>query len=157
MGTFLFVGTFLKLKLQPSYSWPNLVPTYPTSSFRPGSGLSDLVPGYMTTKTEISEKVVHAVLSDLVIFVLRPVNRLEKESTRLEQGLRPVRPGWWMGMIRVRGFPERDILSLRTLGLGLARFGRPSAGAVQRSEIPGYKLPGWTRHGVLVWNKVSVK
>ena len=33
--------------------------------------------------------------------------------------------------IRVRGFPERDILSLRTLGLGLARFGRPSAGAVR--------------------------
>ena len=30
--------------------------------------------------------------------------------------------------IRVRGSPERDILSLRTLGLGLARFGRPSAG-----------------------------
>ena len=26
-------------------------------------------------------------------------------------------------MIRVRGFPERDILSLRTLGLGLDRFG----------------------------------
>ena len=25
--------------------------------------------------------------------------------------------------IRVRGFPERDILSLRTLGLGLDRFG----------------------------------
>ena len=32
-------------------------------------------------------------------------------------------------MVRVRGSPERDILSLRTLGLGLARFGRPSAGA----------------------------
>ena len=26
-------------------------------------------------------------------------------------------------MVRVRGFPERDILSLRTLGLGLDRFG----------------------------------
>ena len=25
---------------------------------------------------------------------------------------------------RVRGFPERDILSLHTLGLGLARFGK---------------------------------
>ena len=34
-------------------------------------------------------------------------------------------------VIRVRGFPERDILSLRTLGLGLARFGRPSAGAAR--------------------------
>ena len=49
--------------------------------------------------------------------------------------------------IRVRGFPERDILSLRTLGLGLARFGRPSAGAARpnfpRSEIPGNKLLGW--------------
>ena len=33
--------------------------------------------------------------------------------------------------IRVRGSPERDILSLRTLGLGLARFGRPSAGAAR--------------------------
>ena len=33
--------------------------------------------------------------------------------------------------IRVRGSPEQDILSLRTLGLGLARFGRPSAGAVR--------------------------
>ena len=31
--------------------------------------------------------------------------------------------------IRVRSSPERDILSLRTLGLGLARFGRSSAGA----------------------------
>ena len=59
--------------------------------------------------------------------------------------------------IRVRGFPERDILSLRTLGWDWTGFGRPSAGAVQRSEILGYKLPGWTRHGVLVWNKVSVK
>ena len=34
-------------------------------------------------------------------------------------------------IIRVRGSPERDILSLRTLGLGLARFGRPSAGAAR--------------------------
>ena len=33
--------------------------------------------------------------------------------------------------IRVRGSPERDILSLHTLGLGLARFGRPSAGAAR--------------------------
>ena len=32
-------------------------------------------------------------------------------------------------LIRVRGSPERDILSLRTLGLGLARFGCSSAGA----------------------------
>ena len=40
-------------------------------------------------------------------------------------------PGCNLKKIRVRGFPERDILSLRTLGLGLARFGRPSAGAAR--------------------------
>ena len=34
--------------------------------------------------------------------------------------------------IRVRGSPERDILSLRTLGLGLAQIWVPSAGAVRR-------------------------
>ena len=37
--------------------------------------------------------------------------------------------------IRVRGSPERDILSLRTLGLGLARFGRPSAGAARPNLV----------------------
>ena len=42
--------------------------------------------------------------------------------------------------IRVRGFPERDILSLRTLGLGLARFGkffrrRRPANFLAKSEV----------------------
>ena len=116
--------------------WPNLVPTYPTSSFRPGSNLSDLVSDYMTTKTEISEKVVHEVLSDLVSFVLRPVNRLEKESTRLEQGLRPVRPGWWKGMY-IRSLVALVGHSLHLLATRCTRW--PPAASTQ---LPGSWLPG---------------
>ena len=72
---------------------PNYV-KFPTW-FRPGSDLPDLVPDYMTTKTETQKKAVRKKLSDLVNFVLRPGHQVGKTSTRLETRF-PTCPTWLM-------------------------------------------------------------
>ena len=59
--------------------------------------------------------------------------------------------------IRVRGFPERDILSLRTLGLGLDRFGAFFRRRFSKVGNPRKQAPWMGRDMGYLSDKVSVK